>query len=46
MAVWCRGVRAVVWRAPTYNDGNGCGGAVQVQYRPIRALEVPAANGV
>ncbi len=35
-----------MWRAPTYNDGNGCGGVAQAQRRPIHILEVPAANGV
>ncbi len=37
-----------MWRASTYNDGNGCGsGSVgQAQRRPIHALEVLAANGV
>ncbi len=39
-------VGALVWRGGAYNDGNGCGGAGQVQRFPIHALELPAANEV
>ncbi len=36
----------LVWHGVAYHDGNGCGGAAQVQHFPIPALELPAAIGV
>ncbi len=30
-----------MWCGGAYNDGNGCGGAAQVQYFPMHALKLP-----
>ncbi len=32
---------ALVWHSGAYNDGNGCGGAVQVQHFPMHTLKLP-----